>query len=140
MSESEYPPPNNHRRFLDQEMTLRRTSADSDNDYIVKITGLAAARIHQVKLAGSVTTWSWSVAGPSLPHELYPHGGMAENLDEAESIVRQKFNGWLAWAIERERAVYGMRQTRRLPEFNFSSETGNFSISGTLILRTVTCF
>ena len=109
MFESEYPPPNNHRvdprRFLDQEMTLRRTSADSDDDYVVMITGLNTARIHQVKLSGSVTAWSWSVTGPSLPLELYPHGGMAENLDEAESIVRQKFNGWLAWAIERESAV-----------------------------------
>ena len=103
------PPPNNHRvdprRFLDREMTLHRTSADSDNDYVVMITGLDAARIHQVKMAGSVVAWSWSITGPAIPRDQYPLNGMADTLESAKLIVRQKFNAWLMWAVKREIAA-----------------------------------
>ena len=103
------PPPNNHRvdprRFLDQEMTLRRTSADSDNDYVVMITGLDTARIHVVRMAGSVMAWNWSITGPAIPHDQYPLNGMEDTLEDAKSIVMQKFNAWLLWAVKREIAA-----------------------------------
>ena len=109
LSEVKNPPPNNHRvdprRFLDQEMTLRRTSADSDDDYVVMITGLDTARIHQVKLAGSIVAWNWFITGPAIPRDQYPHNGTADSLEDAKSIVRQKFNAWLMRAVKREIAA-----------------------------------
>ena len=90
------------RRFIGQQMTLRRTRPAVDDDYLVEIAGHVAARILLVVRANSKKGWAWLITGPSMPREMYQYGGVAQSLDEANIAVRQRFDAWLAWALQRE--------------------------------------
>lgn len=90
-------------RFIDQALVTRATA---ENDYSVLIDGLRAGRIRLTPIANGETTWFWTVTGPALVQAGLSSSGNAASLGEARQAFRERFDQWLAWALDTDAAVY----------------------------------
>ena len=101
----------------------------SENEYVIMIIGLCAARILQVISPGSVPAGKWSIAGPAMPRELYSHNSKPEYLAEASLIVMQNLDAWLMWAIRRKIAALGYEGTAWSSGSKFFNESLGTSLT-----------
>ena len=95
-------------RFTDKPLSRRLTWTDRENDYVVLIDGIRAARIDLTMFAGSVSKWGWSITGPYIPRELQPSQGAEETLEAAQEASKAKFWQWHRWALDQPGGVTWM--------------------------------
>jgi hypothetical protein len=91
--------------FTDQPLILKTTYEGAENDHAIYCAGHLVGRIMLTPMSGGVESWLWTVTGPYIPPELRPSQGRADTLAEAKNAFREKFDAWLAWALEQSRPM-----------------------------------
>lgn len=89
------------RRFIGKTFTRRKTFADSRDDYVAMIDGLAAGRIMKVQRAGNKHVWFWTLTGPHFPGPK-SHDGEEDTLEAAQKAFKWMFWQWHTWAMKQE--------------------------------------
>jgi hypothetical protein len=87
-------------QFVDQPLLLKTTYEGAENDHAIHCAGHLIGRIMLTPMSGGAEIWLWTITGPYLPPELQPSHGRADTLAEAKKAFREKFDAWLAWALE----------------------------------------
>jgi hypothetical protein len=91
-------------RLIGKPLYCRPAFPAASNNYIMKIDGLTAGRIIQMRSRYERIFWVWFFTGPSYLSEP-PANGEAETLEVAARAFKRHFFNWLIWAQKQEALV-----------------------------------
>lgn len=90
-------------RLIGKPLTCRPAFPTSNN-YVMKIDGLTAGRIIQMKSRYERIFWVWILTGPTYPSDQTVNGE-AESLEAAARAFKHHFLQWRAWAEKQDAPV-----------------------------------
>ena len=88
-----------------KKVILSHTWPETDNDYVVPIAGLDAARIMLTALSFNQKRWGLHLTGPYFPPELRRERLYYDTREAAKDVLRTESERWLRRALTRHGPV-----------------------------------